>query len=148
MSPNDRMVSMAMSTVALCALEDNPLYSTFIVLQRDLIHADFDELEKWMMDYYHGDILHMQDTHKMGPKILMASDISGTLDSESADGMSHHPRSFCTEGFVNRRFRVYHVLADAIPSGFIHQRLYPLVLEVTCAYEAVRGILWLRRVLS
>lgn len=42
-----------MSLVAARALKLNPLYDTFAVLQRSLKGVDFDELEKWVMDYYY-----------------------------------------------------------------------------------------------
>lgn len=65
-----------MSSVAVCALKDNPLYNTYVVLRRVLKEVDFDELEKRVMDYYYEHILHMEDPHMMGPAILMASNIS------------------------------------------------------------------------
>lgn len=45
------MSSMVMISVAVCALKDNPLHNTFVMLQRDLEDADYDELEKQAMVY-------------------------------------------------------------------------------------------------
>lgn len=64
MSHKGHMSVMAMSSVAVCALKNNPLYTTFVVLQRDLKHVNFDELEKRVMDYYYEHVLHMADPQK------------------------------------------------------------------------------------
>lgn len=73
MPPSDRISTMVMSSVVAWALKDNPLYNTFIVLQGDMKDVDFDKL-----DYYSEHIMHMENTHKIAPKILMASDIRCT----------------------------------------------------------------------
>jgi len=50
MSPNDPISSMVMSSVAVGALKDNPLYNTLLVLQRDLKDVECNELDKCVVN--------------------------------------------------------------------------------------------------
>lgn len=121
MSPKITLSSMVVSSVALCALKDNPMLITFEVLQRDLKDADFDELEKRVVDYCYMHALHMEDPQKLRLNSIMASEVYGAPDSAFARGVSHHPSPCCTCGFVYHRFQEYPVLADVIRSGYAYK---------------------------
>lgn len=79
---------------------------------------EFDKLEKRVVEYYYEHIMYMEDIHKMGLKIRMASDISGVPDGSVEVG--HHPCPFNSEGFVCHRYRDCHVAAHVIRSGYAY----------------------------
>lgn len=118
MSPKDPMSSLVILLLALCELKDYTLYNALIVLQRDLKDADFDELEKRVMECFYE---HLENTHMIAPKILMASDISSALGNALAMGVSHHPCPLCTGGLVCHRFRECPFLAHVIRSGHAYK---------------------------
>lgn len=47
------MPSMDVSSIVMFAIDDNPIYVTFIMLQPHPCNMKLDELEKRIMDYYH-----------------------------------------------------------------------------------------------
>lgn len=62
---------------------------------------------------YHERFKHMEDNQSSKPKIRIASDVSGALENVFAFRVSHHPRLFCTCGYMYR-LRNRHVLANTI----------------------------------
>lgn len=98
MSLEDPLGYMVMSSIAVCAIKESPLYNMSMVLQRDLEGVDFDELEQRTVDYNYEHVHHMEDNHQLGPEIIVTSYISGALDNAFAVGVSHHPCPFCTSG--------------------------------------------------
>lgn len=100
MSPDDPLSSTVVSSVDVSAIEGRPLYNTFMVLHHDLEGANVDELEQRIMAYRYQYVHHMEHNLKLGPKILMTSDLSGDLDDAFAMCARYRPYPLCVNSYV------------------------------------------------